>query len=377
MKELFTYIVPFILCAFNITIGQVNFATKSIVGDVVLYQDSKVSSIFYYAPYGLQLVKNDDGKPDFKFIQMRYTGTQLTKDQGASSFKSLLQFKVANQVPSIEKRNSIKNIMRSKGIIVRKLKPLPIHNLRASLKHSAENDTVAKKFNNGFFEGAEKASANSYWTERDFTLRLNNTDAQLFWTTFQGDQPTISVAYTFFAKGLNSKENELSVSGSETFTEAMKEGFTQDKDSINDSLDEKIITSGILSINVDTKKWPDLLKQIDINERIPPEYAALDVYCFDFNNEIRKDISAKRVEIKAIGVGNGEISFKATFRAAEPDIFANTMRFIYAVKLTESYSFRTTEIFNDGRVKKSDWEEVENWHQILDITSRSINDSEQ
>ncbi len=287
MKRLFKYILPFVLCPLNIMMGQVDFATKNVVGDVVLYQDSKVRSIFYYVPYGLKLVKNDEGKPDFKFIQMRYTGTHLTEDQGAFSFKSLLRFKVANHVPSKGQRENIKKIIRSKGMIITKLQPLPIHNLKASLIHTAENDSVAKKYNNGFFEGSEKASVNSYWTERDFTLRLNNEDAQLFWTTFQGDHPTISVEYTFFAKGLNSIENELSVSGSETFTEAMKERFDQNEDSLNNSLNEKIVISGILSINVDTNKWPELLKQIDINERIPPDYAALDVYCFDFNNEIR------------------------------------------------------------------------------------------
>lgn len=356
--------------------AQPNRSTRQVIEGVVIYQDNANKTRFYYAPYGLKLVKNDDGKPDFKFIQMRYTGTKLTKNQGTSSFNSLLRFKVANHVPSSKQRENIKNIIRSKGKIISKLQPLPIHNLKASLKHAGENDSVAKKFNNGFFEGPEKASANSYWTERDFTLRLNNEDAQLFWTTFQGNQPTISVNYTYFTKVLNGMENELTVSGSEAFTETMKERLTQE-DSLNNSLKEEIVISGIVSINVDTKKWPELIKQIDINEQIPPDYAALDVYCFDFNNDIRKDISSKRVEIKARGVGNGEINFKTTFRAAEPDIYAKTIRFIYAVKLDEAYSYRITEIFNDGRLKKSDWEQVENWHQILDITSRSIKDSEQ
>ena len=355
--------------------AQPNRSTRQVIDGAVIYQDNTNKTRYYYAPYGLKLVKNNEGKPDFKFIQMRYTGTKLTKDQGAFSFNSLLRFKVANHVPSMGQRDNIKKIIRSKGMIITKLEPLPIHNLKASLKHTAGNDSVAKKFDNGFFDGTEKASANSYWTERDFTLRLNNEDAQLFWTTFQGDQPTISVEYTFFTKWLNSMENELSVSGSETFTEAMKEGFTKNEDSINNSLKEEIVISGIVSINVDTKKWPELLKQIDVNEQIPPDYAALDVYCFDFNNEIRKDISSKRVEIKARGVGNGEINFKTTFRAAEPDIYAKTIRFIYAVKLDEAYSYRITEIFNDGRLKKSDWEEVENWHQILDITSQTVNDT--
>jgi hypothetical protein len=364
------YIMPSVLFVFNITIAQVDFASKRIINDVLLYQDSKIKSIFYYAPYGLQLVKNNEGKPDFKFIQMRYTGTRLSEDQGAFSFKSLLRFKVANHIPTKKQRDSIKKIIKNKGMLISKLKPLPIHNLKATLIHTAENDTVAKEYGNGFFEGTEKVAVNTYWTERDFTLRLNNEDAQIFWTTFQKDQPTLSVNYTFSSKGLNSLENELSVSGSEEFTETMKARFQQEKDSINTILNEKIIVSGALSINVDTEKWPDLIRQIDINERIPAEYAALDVYCFDFNNDIRKDLSAKRVEIKATGVGSGKLKFKVTFRSTEPDIYAKTIKFIYAVKLNHPYSYRITEIFKDGRLERSAWEGVENWHQLLDITSK-------
>ncbi|MCB0376661.1 MAG: hypothetical protein KDD04_12135, partial [Sinomicrobium sp.] len=122
---------------------------------------------------------------------------------------------------------------------------------------------------------------------------------------------------------------------------------------------------------------PDLTKQIDINERIPPEYAALDVYCFDFNNAIREDLYAKRVEFKAEGVGRGEVSFKVTFRATEPDIYAKTIRFIYAVKLDKPCSYRITEIFKDGRTERSKWTAVENWHQILDVTTQPANNSDQ
>lgn len=357
-------------------IAQVDFATKLVIDNVVLYQDSKIKTDFYYAPYGLQLVKNDEGKPDFMFIQMRYTGTKMAENQGSYRFKSILRFKVANLVPSKTKRDSIKEVVRKKGMSLTNLRPLPIHNLRAVLIHTVEKDsTIDKEYSNGFFESNDKASANSYWTERDFTLRLNNEDAQLFWTTFHNYQPTLSVNYTFFSKGLNSAEGELSVSGSEGFTEAMKARFNRQRDSINKSLDEKIVVSGTLSVTIDAKKWPELLKQIDINERIPPEYAALDVYCFDFNNDIREDLYAKSVEIIATGVGSRDISFKTMFRVTEPDIYAKTIKFIYAVKPDEPYSYRITEIFKDGKRNRSDWQKVENWHQILDITSKPQNNS--
>lgn len=366
----FKYIFVFILLTSVKVTAQVDFATKQVIEDVILYQDSKTKSVFYYAPYGLQLVKNEKGKPDFKFVQMRYTGTRLTQDQGSYGFMSILRFKVANHVPSKIKRERIKQVIRNNGIPVTKLQPLPIHNLRATLIHAADSKAEVKTYTNGFFEGDEKASANTYWTERDFTLRLSNEDAQLFWNTFHGQKPTISVEYTYAAKGLNSMEKELTVSGPEKFTEDMKARFGQEKDSINQTLNEKIIVSGAESITIDPEKWPDLMKQIDINERIPPEYAALDIYCYDFNNEIRKELYAKRIEIKAESMGNREVTSKTIFRAEEPDIYAQTVKFIYAVKLDKPYSYRIMEIFKDGRLERSQWRTVKNWHQILDVTSQ-------
>jgi hypothetical protein len=372
MKRTFPYYPVYLWAATLLSacmaFAQPDFASKRVIDRVVTYQDQQTKTLFYYAPYGIQLIKDRSGKPDFKFTQMRYTGTQLTGDQGSARFKSLLRFKVANQAPSRTKIDSLKQTLKKQGLVVTTLKPLPIHNLRAIVLYAAVNETT-KEFTEGFFEGAD-APANAYWTERDFTLRLGNEDAQLFWDGFQKGQPTLSITYTFATKGVNSTGQELEVSGSEEFVNRMKEQFAPQKDSLATTLQERVVLAGSLSLYIDTQKWPDLVKQVDINERIPPEYPALDVYCFDFNNDIRKDLYAKRIEIKAEGVGGGDVLFKNTFKASDPDSYAKTIKFTYAVKLNKPYSYRTTEIFPDGSMKRSDWKTQENWHQILDITSQ-------
>ncbi len=370
---LFRYILVFALLVYSRGTAQPDFAKKHLINDVLLYQDNKIRNLFYYAPYGLELVKDKNEKPDFKFLQMRYTGTRLSKDQGSHRFKSLLRFKVANRVPSAIEKDSIKNILLKKGIRIVKLQPLPIHNIKATLIHSTVNDSIAKSYSSGFFENRETHPAGAYWTERDFILRLGNEDAQIFHAMLQGNQPTLSINYTYLAKGLDNTENELIVSGSEEFTEDMKANFDQEKDSVARVPIEKVIISGALSVTINTKKWPDLIKQIDINEHIPPEYAALDVYCYDFNNEIRKDLYAKMVDIKATGVGRKEVQFRTTFKSREPDIYAQTIKFIYAVRPDKSYTYRITEIRNNGRRQRSGWKTVRNWHQILDISSQNQN----
>ncbi|MEM9686365.1 MAG: hypothetical protein AAF934_05525 [Bacteroidota bacterium] len=348
--------------------AQADFAKKYVVEGTTLYRDSKVRSVFYYVPYGLELVKDKDSKPDFKFIQMRYTGTQLSKDQGINRFKSLLRFRVANRVPSAAKRDNIKENLREKGIHISKLDPLPIHNLKATLIYSTINDSITKVYTDGFFEGGKTNEANAYWTERDFILRLSNEDAQLFQATLQSNQPMLSINYSYLAKGLNETINEMIVSGSQKLKEEMK-SYQQKYSPANTPI-EKVVVSGALPIAISLKKWPDLIKQIDINERIPPEYAALDVYCYDFNNEIRSDLYAKIIEIKATGVSGKEIHFRTTFRAWEPEIYAHTIKFTYAINLEKPYTYRITEISNNGRQRRSGWKTARSWHQIIDITGQ-------
>src|SRR5690606_28704527 len=111
------------------------------------------------------------------------------------------------------------------------------------------------------------------WQERDFTLRLNNADAQLFKESFQGNQPTLSINYSYTSKLTNTNMDELTVSGGYDFVEAM-EAHAPKRDSLP-QLKEIIVKSDALPITIDIVKWPDLIKQIDINEQVPSDYAAL------------------------------------------------------------------------------------------------------
>lgn len=363
-----------ILLSFKV-IAQPDAASKQLVNDIVIYQDYEDKHHFYYVPYGLKLISDTEGKPDFKFLQMRYTGTLAYGDQGTNRFRSLLNFGVSQHMPNKIERNQIIASLKRRGFIVRSLQPIPLSGISATLVHAADEtvpDSLKHSISGGFFESNNTSFQNGNWRTRDFSLRFNKHDAQLFWESFQGNQPTLSVNYSYIAKLVTFKSEEFVTQGSDSIMSSIKD-IAVKSDSVLE-LKEMVIKSDALPIRIDLKKWPNLIKQIDINEQIPSDYAALDVYCYDFYNELRQNLFAKKIEIKAIGVGGAEVSCKETFTTQYPDEYAKNIHFVYAVKLSEPYQYRVIEVYDDGTFYRTDWKTVGSWHQILDITSKIIHE---
>jgi hypothetical protein len=130
-----------------------------------------------------------------------------------------------------------------------------------------------------------------------------------------------------------------------------------------------LVRAGATTIAVDIERWPTLLRRIDVNEQLPPGYAALDVYCYDFNNGLRPDLYEKQVEIEADGVGGGKVVASTTFGRTQADLYARSVRFPVAVRLDRPYRFRVSETATDGRARPAAWATAVSWDRILDVTS--------
>ena len=128
------------------------------------------------------------------------------------------------------------------------------------------------------------------------------------------------------------------------------------------------IRAGAFAVTVDALKWPDLFKRVDINERMPPGYAALEVYCYDFQKQEAR-IYEKRVEIEAEGVGGRPVSIQARFHRKQPDIYARSLRFPFAVRLDRPYRYRVVTILSDGQIHETPWQIRTSWTQLLDVTA--------
>ena len=370
--------ISFITLALPVVKGQPDFSSGQWIEGVQVFADAKDRSSYYYSPGKLHLIKDAMGKPDFKFVQMRYTGTRATANQNLKKFNSLIKFQVGIDRCSSSLLDKIRKHLGSAQHEIT-LQLLPLQKIQAFLVYAAIEDSGKRTqptttLSGGFF-GSADPDLELLWSQRSFTLRLSPANAQLFWNAFSRKQSILSVGYAYYAYGVAPGHKETIVQGEGKWLDELNQHFPTTLDSLErgTKITAQRIFSDAFDIQIDSRQYPDLLQQVDINEMLPPDYAALDVYCYDFNNDLRPDLYAKRIELKAIGVGRDAVISKITFRANSPDIYAYNVRFQHSVKLDMPLSYRITEIPRDGKIRVLPWQEKRSWHEILDLTSKENN----
>ncbi len=103
-------------------------------------------------------------------------------------------------------------------------------------------------------------------------------------------------------------------------------------------------------MTVDAKQFPRIVQRIDINDSAPPGYAALDIYCYDFNQgDEASPLYEKQIEIDAAEHHRPTRAVEGAFSRAHPDLFARSLRFPVAVRLDKPYRFRVLEIARTAR----------------------------
>ena len=337
-----------------------------------LYRDSKNNNLLYYLPPSYDLLYAADGRPPFTLIKMRYTGTVTTGDKGVNKYHNLVQFRVGIAPDHVRQINDLKAVL--KRMYPRaELRMMPVRKFSSLLVFAGTDGAdTAHLIQTGYAEPTDENAEvnNSYWNERVVSFRINNNDAQLVETALRNRQAAMSLSYAFYTNMNGGKNDDTSVYRDGRLDNTAKTFFRQQEDNDKDTSSLlAMVKADVIPIMVDVQRWPDAIQQTDINERIPAKYPLLDVYCYDFNNELRPDLYAKKVEIKAISVNGSEISTAFSFRQNKPDQYAKSIRFGYAIRLDKPYSFRVTEITNDGEMQAGEWTSRKEWSELLDITS--------
>ena len=273
---------------------------------------------------------------------------------------------------------SVQKQLTKKSKII--LLPLKIIRIETQLIYTEINPEGLKQNNQklelGIFETTQDnlSNENAYWTERYYTIRLSNESAQLLEKTLEKGQTVIGFNYAFITEGVFKKQSEVNIQTNAPELEQVQTIKEQIKaDTLITKLDNYPIFSDAFQVLIDTKKYGDLIQKIDLNaERLPADYAALEVRCYDFNNGIRKDLDAKRIEIEAEGITlNALVSQRFTFSNLQSDIYAKNIKFPYIVRTDKPFRYRLIEILKTGgQPKVSAWIEQKNWNALLDITSR-------
>lgn len=348
------------------------------VAGVTLFPDLTQGSLFYYSPRGLRLQTDVEGRPDLEFLQVRYVGTRAAGDQGETLFRSLLALGVEMESPEQPELDAARRELEGRLDRRIELRPLPVGRVEAVLLYSdlggqdgAQGETVLP---GGHFEATDehgKSGAASYWRKRRFNVRLDTHSAQLLWQAFHRGQVALSLAYAFLAPG-SVADDSAHLSGTpEMVAELERRLAPRGEANGGDSGPElHVVTSGATSVSVDAERWPDLLRQLDLNEQMPPGYALLDVYCYDFRDGLRPELDVKKVEVEANGVSGALVRQEVIFERRQPDLYGQSLRFPFAVRMDSAYRYRVSEIARSGNLIRGEWVEVGSWAGLLDVTSR-------
>ncbi len=364
-----TLLVPLVLGA------QPLLGNSFILQGQTLFRDSKKPELYYYIPFGFRLAADASGKPGFSLTQMRYTGTNYTGDIGVYKYNNLLQIRLVTDPGQNKIISSLLTELRRTNASAT-LQMLPVRKFASLLVFAPADEpgatdsvgTVKPDLDEPTDENA--AVNNSYWTERTISLRLSNADAELMIAALKNGQKPMSFSYAFYTVFADQGTVSSGVTGDGRFRKQVNDFFQNELSGFKDTTQKVLmIKADAIPLAVDLGRWPALLRQVDINERLPARYPLFDVYCYDFKEELRTDLFEKKIELKVTAVNNREISMSYSFRENRPDEYARSIHFPYAVKFDKPVYYQVTEFNHDGDQVKTEWLRKETWSGPLNITS--------
>lgn len=346
--------------------GQALLSSKRLINGINVFQDIHQKNKYYYGPNKLQLSVDAEGKPKFQLLSMRYTGTQLTGDRAEKRFTNLLQFSLSlPPIPSTDLQ-AIRTQLGAKA----QLLPIAIQNMDVVLVSGVTTDGNAenKWRKHASIQSESNAEKGMFWTERSFVLPLNNYEAQILWDQYQNGRVALSVNYAFYAPVVQVVEESLSVVGDSVLVKKLKNQIGQiERDT---QATNELIQADAFNILVDVAQYPEVLKQIDINENsVPPAYPSIEIKCFDFSLGIRPDLAFKRIYVQGTSVNGQQVEEKIKFSSGDRDLTTQFLAFRYAVRMDLPIRYKILEYGFDGSSHESAWVMMPQFSNLIDAST--------
>lgn len=365
-------IIFHILCL-RLAYAQPDFTSAIKSNGVVLFGDVTSRNTYYYLPGDLEIARDANGRPDFNFTMMRYNSSAVYGEEEGLRYRNILSMRLVMKNISDDSLRLAKRKLDNNRSSVVLLRPLPITMIDALVVFipvgGSDTSAVVKRGDLSADGSNGYSTSGSYWQERYFTLHLDNYSAMLLLEAFQEDYTAISFMYAFYSKG-SSTRRIPSFSGYGNLAATFQRQLKEDVADTTNTVRECVVKSNAFPIYIDTVKYKDLIRQIDINNGVPPGYAVLNVRNYDFANNLRQDLYEKTVDLQATGAGGGKVDASVTFRSDAPEITSTNFKFKYAVKLNQPYKYRVRELYKDGREEVTEWKDVSMWSALLDVTTR-------
>ncbi|MEX2499796.1 MAG: hypothetical protein WD397_13085 [Wenzhouxiangellaceae bacterium] len=343
---------------------------RSVEG-LTVYPDTQHDQRFYYAPGKVVVDSDADGRPGFHLLSTRFVGTAASGNQGLMDQRNMLTFRIRLQPHDRARLAAARESLQGGRRAAVDLRPLPIRRMPTRLIYTPVETEEAYALPQASLDG-ETGESQGYWTERSYSLRLGARDAQMLIDALERGGVILSVSYAFIADGVGMETGFDELTGSPELVEMIEAELEPDDE--DGGIGPRLVAADTTTIAVDTARWPDLIRQIDINERLPPGFAVLDVRCYDFQREDQREdprgLYEKRVDIRAQTVAGMPIVESLYFSRRQPERFADRVRFPVAVHLDRPYEYRVVSVFADGRVViETDWTRRERWTALLDVTT--------
>lgn len=348
--------------------GRPEPARRLTAAGLELFPDHGLPGRYYYLPLGLELLRGSDGEPGLDLLQVRYLGRYATADEGTALFRSLLTFRVGLLAPGPAAVEAARHALSRRAGRRAEVHPLPIHHAETTLLLATPGDPGAgTPLPAGHLEAAGdegRSSRTAYWSERRYSVRLDASSAQLVAAALERGQALFSLSYAFFAEIVaGAVPGELASSGG-------GRGGPELPAAGPHSGERAVVpvVTGTAAIEADAGRWPRLIRKVDLNDRLPPAYAALDVLCFAFRDRLRPELAVRRVEVVAEGVAGDPVRREVLFEESDPDLVSASLRFPFAVRLDRPYRYRTIDVLRDGSAATGPWRSVVSWTPLLDVT---------
>ena len=329
-------------------------------GPLVVYADARRSGLFFYPPGQIGLTDRPDGSPGLLLLQARHA-------RDTASFRSRFTFRLRMSGPSPAELGQARAALRKETGRAVELRPLAIRRTEAAVVYLPVDSACAVTLPDGSFEAAGPEGADGvYWTERSYTIRLDRWSAKLYTDALRRGPVAMSLGFAFYAEGI-AADTADELSGSPEVVAALRRQLARAPRGVKPG---SLVQSCALALTVDPGRWPDTVRQIDLDAVAPPGFAALGVRCYDFRDELRPDLYAKQIDLEAEGGSGRTARITLTFDVSRRDLSAVSARFPYSVRMNRPFRYRVREILDDGTRRDGDWISRESWADVIDITSR-------
>jgi hypothetical protein len=277
---------------------------------VRVFRDHQNSNTWYLAPAPPALREGADQTPDYGLDIYRYLGRKGTGDQELFWVKGILNAGLRrDRDAGIPGR--IRGALKSQGVADPRLRSIPVAGARVKLLFADQSQTWTQ---------------GSRWSGERLVLPLDRYLAEILWGAVHRGQTLVSFVVEERLAGKRFEEKNW--------------------------VEAETIISSTLPLELDIQTHPRKFRRTDLGGRMARGYTGVDVFCFDFLEELDEELYAKIVEI-AIPTAGRDLVEEATFRANTD--YRARIEFKLAKDLDQPYRVRITRILKDGRRDVGPW----------------------